>query len=365
MAVAQRIKNVTRDQDTVARLGADRFAVAVSGDWQTADFAHVLEARNEALFGQPFLLGQEELRVLATTGIAMFPGDGDDPESLVANAEAALRKAKEQNARFLFYGPEMNARVAESLRLESRLRRALEKGEMVLWYQPKVNVKTRQLTGFEALMRWQDPETGLVPPAKFIPLMEQTGLILEAGRWALSQVARDCRLWGVNRIKLPRVAVNVSPIQLRQKDFVATVVEAAVRMEEAGSMLDLEITETVIMGNVENIIPILQTLRGLGVEIAVDDFGTGYSSLAYIARLPIHDLKIDRSFVVGMTDNQDSLAIVKSVISLAHSLRLKVVAEGVETEEQAALLLKLGCDEMQGFLISQPVPPEEVSPLLR
>jgi EAL domain-containing protein (putative c-di-GMP-specific phosphodiesterase class I) len=200
----------------------------------------------------------------------------------------------------------------------------------------------------------------MVPPAKFIPLMEQTGLILEAGRWAMSQVARDCKLWATGGFKPPRVAVNVSPIQLRQKDFVATVVEAAARMEEAGSMLDLEITESVIMENVEAIIPILQTVRGLGVEIAVDDFGTGYSSLAYIARLPIHDLKIDRSFVVGMTQNEDSLIIVKSVISLAHSLRLNVVAEGVETEEQAALLLKLGCDEMQGYLFSAPVPPAEV-----
>jgi EAL domain-containing protein (putative c-di-GMP-specific phosphodiesterase class I) len=254
----------------------------------------------------------------------------------------------------------MNARIADSLRLENRLRRALENGEMVLWYQPKVSVKTRKLTGFEALMRWQDPETGLVPPAKFIPLMEQTGLILQAGRWAMSQVARDCKLWATGGFKPPRVAVNVSPLQLRQKDFVATVVEAARKTEEAGSMLDLEITESVIMENVETIIPILQTVRGLGVEIAVDDFGTGYSSLAYIARLPIHDLKIDRSFVIGMTQSEDSLTIVKSVISLAHSLRLNVVAEGVETEEQAALLLKLGCDEMQGYLFSPPVPPAEV-----
>jgi diguanylate cyclase (GGDEF)-like protein/PAS domain S-box-containing protein len=358
-AVAERITETVSDQDTVARLGADRFAMTVSGR-RMGDVAHVLEAGNDALFGQPFLLGQEELRVSATAGIAVFPGDGDNPEKLFANAEAALRKAKEQNARLLFYGPEMNARIADSLRLENRLRRALENGEMVLWYQPKVSVKTRKLTGFEALMRWQDPESGMVPPAKFIPLMEQTGLILEAGRWAMSQVARDCKLWATGGFKPPRVAVNVSPIQLRQKDFVATVVEAAARMEEAGSMLDLEITESVIMENVEAIIPILQTVRGLGVEIAVDDFGTGYSSLAYIARLPIHDLKIDRSFVVGMTQNEDSLIIVKSVISLAHSLRLNVVAEGVETEEQAALLLKLGCDEMQGYLFSAPVPPAEV-----
>jgi len=363
--VAQRIRNVVRDQDAVARLGADSFAVAVSGQWQAADFAHVLDARTEAIFGRPFPLGQEELRVSATVGIAMFPGDGANPESLFANAEAALGRAKEQNAPFLFYSPDMNARAAQSLRLENRLRRALETGEMVLWYQPKVSMGTRRLTGLEALIRWNDPETGMVAPANFIPLMEQTGLILDAGRWAMSQVARDCAQWTEESLNLPRVAVNVSPIQLRQSDFVERVVEAAKRTQEAGSGLDLEITESVIMESLEDTIRKLQTLRGLGINIAVDDFGTGYSSLAYIARLPVHALKIDRSFVVGMTEHQESLAIVKSIISLAHSLKLQVVAEGVETEEQAALLEQLGCDQLQGYLVSPPVPPERVSQLLQ
>jgi EAL domain-containing protein (putative c-di-GMP-specific phosphodiesterase class I) len=355
---------VTRDQDTVARLGADSFAVAVSGNWKIADLAQVLDARNEAVFGRPFLAGQEELRVSATAGIVMFPGDGENPESLFANAEAALRKAKEQSARFLFYSPEMNARVAESLRLENRLRRALENGEMVLWYQPKVSVKTRRVTGLEALIRWNDPETGMVGPAKFIPLMEQTGLILDAGRWAMSQVARDCLQWTTKSLKPPPVAVNVSPIQLHQTDFVDVVLEAVEKMREAGAALDLEITESVFMENLEDTIRKLQIVRGLGVNIAVDDFGTGYSSLAYIARLPIHALKIDRSFVVGMTGNEESLVIVKSIISLAHSLKLQVVAEGVETEGQAAQLEELGCDQLQGYLFNPPVPAKDVSRLL-
>ena len=361
-SVAQRIRETIRDQDTVARVDADLFAVAVSGNWRTGDVAHVLEARHKALFGQPFLLGQEEQRVFATSGVAMFPGDGDDPETLFANAEAALRKAKQQNARILFYGPEMNARIADSLRLENRLRRALDNGEMVLWYQPLVSVETRRPTGLEALMRWQDPETGVVPPARFIPLMEQTGLILDAGKWAMSQVGRDCKLWATGGFKPPRVAVNVSPMNSAE-GFLASVVDA-VRKTKWQAPARLEITESVIMENVETIIPILHTLREHGVEIAVDDFGTGYSSLAYIARLPIHDLKIDRSFIVGMTQTEDNLAIVKAVISLAHSLRLNVVAEGVETEEQAALLLELGCDEMQGYLFSPPVPPDQVPVLL-
>jgi len=330
-----------------------------------SEAARTLESHNLTIFGQPFVLGQEELLVSVTAGVVVFPDDGENPESLFANTEAALRKAKDEHARLLFYSPDMNARVADSLRMENRLRRALGNGEMVLWYQPKVNAKTRKIAGFEALMRWQDPETGMVAPGQFIPLMEQTGLILEAGRWALSQVVRDCRSWQAEGLTLPCVAVNVSPIQLAQKDFVAMVVEAAAQTEEAGASLDLEITESTIMENVESIIPILQRVRGLGVEIAVDDFGTGYSSLAYIALLPIHDLKIDRSFVVGMTESKDSLAIVRSVISLAHSLRLIVVAEGVETEEQAALLVQLKCDRMQGYLFSRPVPSQEVPELVR
>jgi EAL domain-containing protein (putative c-di-GMP-specific phosphodiesterase class I) len=346
-------------------VSSNGFAVAVS-TWEMADIAHLVEARSKALFERPFLLGQEELRVTATAGVALFPDDGDNPETLFANAEAALRDAKAQNARLQFYSPQMNARVADSLRMENRLRLALENGELVLWYQPKLSMDTRRITGFEALMRWQDPESTLmVPPAQFIPLMEHTGLILEAGRWALSQVARDCALWSAAGVKPPRIAVNVSPIQLRQKTFVADVIDAAAKTNETGGVLDLEITESVVMEHVETIIPVLKAIRGLGVEIAVDDFGTGYSSLAYIARLPINDLKIDRSFVVGMTESADNLAIVNSIISLAHSLRLVVVAEGVETEQQAALLLELGCDQMQGYLFSRAVPPQQVPELLR
>ncbi len=254
----------------------------------------------------------------------------------------------------------MNARVSESLRLETRLRRAIENDELVLWYQPKVELATRRMTGFEALMRWQDPESGMVPPAVFIPVMEQTGLILDAGAWALSQVARDCRLCGAHGFAPMRIAVNVSPIQLRQRDFVAGVLAAAAEMTRAGGRLDIEITESMVMEDINATVRVLRELGENGVRVAVDDFGTGYSSLAYIARLPVHALKIDRSFVVGMTQNEHSLAIVRAIISLARSLGLKVIAEGVETEGQAGLLQRLECDEMQGYLVSRPVPPEEV-----
>lgn len=364
-AISQRIKDSVRDEDTVARTSADSFAIAVAGAWRLQDVAHLVEARSRSLFGKSFTIGGEELRISATVGAAVYPNDAANQENLVANAEAALRSAKQQNVPLLFYAPEMNAQAAESLRLENRLRRALENQELVLWYQPKTDLKTGKVTGMEALMRWQDPESGLIPPMKFIPVMEQTGMILEAGSWALSQVAVDCRRWVSEGLKPPRIAVNVSPIQLRQKDFVSTVIEAAQATEEAGGALDLEITESVIMENVDAIIPKLQTIRGLGVEIYIDDFGTGYSSLAYIARLPIHALKIDRSFVVGMTQNEESLNIVNSVISLAHSLKLRVVAEGVETDAQTTLLGQLKCDEFQGYLTSKPVPPEKVLALLR
>jgi EAL domain-containing protein (putative c-di-GMP-specific phosphodiesterase class I) len=299
----------------------------------------------------------EEVRISATAGIAMYPADGMNAETVFANAEAALHRAKATSAPFLFYGREMNARVSESLRLETRLRRAIENDQLMLWYQPKIDLATRQLTGFEALMRWEDPESGLVPPAVFIPVMEQTGLILDAGAWALSQVARDCARCIEGRATATRIAVNVSPVQLRQPDFVVGVLAAAAELERAGGRLDLEITESMVMEDITATVRMLRELGEHGLQVAVDDFGTGYSSLAYIARLPVHALKIDRSFVVGMTQNEHSLAIVRSIISLARSLGLRVIAEGVETEAQAGLLQRLECDEMQGYLVSRPLPP--------
>jgi diguanylate cyclase (GGDEF)-like protein/PAS domain S-box-containing protein len=364
-AVADRIKAFVREQDTVSRMSADTFAVAASGPWTAETLARFVEACSRALFSQSYGMGSEELRVSATAGVAVFPADAELAETLVANAEAALRSAKQQNVPMLFYGPEMNARAAESLRTESRLRRALEARELVLWYQPKIDMKTGKLTGFEALMRWNDPDLGMIPPGNFIPIMEQTGLILEAGNWALLQVARDCAGWMDNVTTPVRIAVNVSPLQLREKDFVAKVIDAAQAIGRAGGCLDLEITESVIMENVEANIPKLQSVRDLGVRIYIDDFGTGYSSLSYIAKLPIYSLKIDRSFVVGMTQNKDSLNIVTSVISLAHSLDLCVVAEGVESDEQADLLNSLSCDEYQGYLFGRPVPASEVPAVVK
>jgi EAL domain-containing protein (putative c-di-GMP-specific phosphodiesterase class I) len=296
-------------------------------------------------------------------GLALFPNDGTDAETLLANAEAALRKAKESGERQVFYTPDLTERTGVSLTLENKLRRALENDEFVLHYQPKIEVESRRIVGAEALIRWQSPELGLVPPGKFIPLMEETGMILDVGTWALKRAAADHRRWTEKGLRPPRVAVNVSAIQLRQKDFVGAV-EQAILEGVAPTGIDLEITESLVMEDIEANISKLKEVRGLGLGIAIDDFGTGYSSLSYLAKLPVQILKIDRSFVITMLNEPDTMTLVQTIISLAHSLRLKVVAEGVDAEEQAKVLRLLRCDQMQGYLFSKPVPAEALIRLL-
>jgi len=329
-----------------------------------SDATHLFAERFAQAVASPIAVNGQELRVALKAGVAIFPGDGDTAEALCGNAEAALRKAKDSGQRHVFYTPEINARVAESLALENKLRRALEAEQFVLHYQPKVDTKTRALAGVEALIRWNEPELGLVPPAKFIPLMEETGIILQAGRWALNRAVADVQAWRARGFAAPRVAVNVSQVQLRQADFVKSVLEALEGFGENEPALDLEITESMVMQNFEATIRALQTLRGVGVETSLDDFGTGYSSLAYVSRLPVVALKIDRSFIIEMTTSHYARTIVQIVVTLAHSLGLKVIAEGVDAEEQATLLAALGCDQMQGYLISKPVPPEQIEALL-
>lgn len=286
----------------------------------------------------------------------MFPADGADADTLFRNAEAALNKAKTSNERYLFYNQAMNARVAENLGLENQLRLALEQNQFVLHYQPKVNLVSGKLVGVEALIRWNDPRTGLVPPDRFIPILEETGLIHEVGCWVLHQAIDAYLRWHSAGLPVVRIAVNVSPMQLRHHDFIAEIEQAIGIAPHAAAGLELEITESLIMENIPLSISTLQAIRALGVSIAIDDFGTGFSSLGYLARLPVDTLKIDRSFVIGMTDGPDGLALVSSIINMAHALKLKVVAEGVETEEQSRLLHSLECDEIQGFLFSKPVP---------
>jgi diguanylate cyclase (GGDEF)-like protein len=363
--VAARLRSAVRDEDTVARVGADHFAIAVAPSDRAADTIHWLLEQIAEAFSRPVLIDGVELRATLKTGIAMFPNDGASTEALCANAETALNHAKQSAVRYLFYAPEMNARVAESLALEHRLRRAIQDGRLALHYQPKVDVRTGQLAGLEALIRWQDSELGAVPPAKFVSVLEETGLILVAGRWALARAVEDILRWQAMGLTVPRTSVNVSAIQVRQKDFVDSVLDAIAGFGRAKPLLDVEITESVLVDDIDETTRKLHILRRAGVEISVDDFGTGYCSLSYLARLPVDVLKIDRSFVVRMREAGYPRNIVAMIVSLAHTLGLKVIAEGVEDREQVRLLKDLGCDQIQGYLVSRPVPAQEVEALLR
>jgi EAL domain-containing protein (putative c-di-GMP-specific phosphodiesterase class I) len=313
-------------------------------------------SQSAASLAQPFVIGDHELHVDLTVGIAFYPADGAGADSLLTNAEAALKQAKLHGEPFLFYEPAINARVAEKLTLENKLRRALERNEFMLHYQPKVELQTGQVRGVEALIRWNDPEHGLVSPARFIPLLEETGLILEVGQWALHRALEDWRSAAQSGAPTPRIAVNVSAIQLRRADFVECIARALSRAGGAEHGLDLEITESTLMESIGDNSHKLRELREMGVHFAIDDFGTGYSSLSYLAKLPVDSLKIDRAFIMTMSEEAQSMTIVSTIISLAHALDLSVVAEGVETEEQRSLLGALGCDEIQGYVFSRPVP---------
>ena len=351
------------DRSDLARISADHFAIILPGVKGRSSVTRRAQRMWTECFGQPFGIDGAELRVSGRAGIAVFPNDGQDAETLIRGAEAALRRAKETGERMVHHAAEMTERSAERLSLENRLRRALEREEFVLHYQPKVELDTRRLAGVEALIRWQSPEQGLVPPAQFIPLMEETGMILEAGDWALRQAVRDHKRWTALGLRAPRVAVNVSAVQLRKRDFLESLA-GALREGASPPGIDLEITESLVMEDIQGNIEKLKEARRLGVTIAIDDFGTGYSSLSYLARLPVQALKIDRSFIITMLQEPDTMTLVSTVISLAHSLKLKVTAEGVDDEEQAKVLRLLRCDEIQGFLHSRPLPFDGLSRLL-
>ena len=363
--VAERLENVLTSRESLARIESNSFAVLLRDIKHEADVAHALEKGILTALSQPFPVATEELRLSAQVGIALFPNDGADAESLFRNADAALKKAKNSGDPYLFYAPQMNARVAEQLKLENDLRNALVQDQYTLYYQPKFDLASGAMVGMEALIRWKHPERGMVSPGEFIPLLEETGMILEVGRWALERAALDHAAWSGAGLRPPRIAVNVSPVQLRRRDFVTYVADALGAVDRAAERIDIEITESMLMEDVEGSIAKLKAMQVMGLHVAVDDFGTGYSSLSYLARLPINSLKIDRSFIMQMSKSPEQMAIVSTVISLARALNLRVVAEGVETEEQANLLRLLRCDEAQGFLFSRPLPPEDLEGKLR
>ena len=353
--VAVRLQQAAGSECDVARIGINSYGIAVAGARDAGAVALAVDHLLRACFDAPFALGGTELRMAAKAGVALFPTDGTDAEALLRNAEAAVTKAKASADTLLFYAPEMNTRVAETLGLEGRLRQALEQGQFVLHYQPKQCLASGAVESAEALIRWRDPARGLVPPGDFIPVLEETGLIYEVGRWALAQALADNRRWREAGLAPMRVAVNVSSLQLRHRNFVAEVRDALADDPAAGEGLELEITESMVMEDVEHSRQSLHALREMGVTIAIDDFGTGFSSLSYLATLPADTLKIDRSFIMGMDAGAQGLALVSAIISMGHSLGLKIVAEGVETPAQCQQLALLGCDEIQGYVLSHPV----------
>jgi diguanylate cyclase (GGDEF)-like protein/PAS domain S-box-containing protein len=362
--IAERLESVVGDEGTLARLFGNTFALLVPAVESESFVGLLIENEVIEVLRESFVIDGTEVLASCRVGAAVFPSDGDSAEMLLGNAEAALKKAKASGQPYVFYAPVMNARVSEQLALETKLRRAVERDEFLLHYQPKVDLKTGAIVGLEALIRWRDPESGLVPPGKFIPLLEETGLIREVGRWVLERAALQYHEWVRAGHEPPRIAVNVSGLQLAAKDFVARLERVLMHYPDGASGIDLEITESVFVDDLDGSIKKLEAARRHGLTVAMDDFGTGYSSLSSLGRLPLDSLKVDRSFVLRMTEDPQSTSIVTTIISLGHALELKVVAEGVETAEQARLLRLLKCDQAQGYLIARPKPAEEIVSLL-
>jgi diguanylate cyclase (GGDEF)-like protein/PAS domain S-box-containing protein len=363
--VARRLQESVREGDTVARLGGDEFTLLLPGVHQALDAAKTAEKILAAL-RVPFQVEGRELFVTASVGISLYPDDGGDPETLIKNADTAMYRAKDQGRDALqLYAPVMNATALERLALENSLRKALAQDELTVFYQPIVDLGTGQVSSVEALLRWRHPQLGLVAPGEFVPLAEVTGLIVPMGPWVLRQACRQARAWHDRGLARVSVAVNLSARQIQQPDLVEQVTAALEESGLAARFLALEITESNAMQNAETTASALRALKAIGVRISIDDFGVGHSSLSYLRRLPIDTLKLDQSFVREIGSDPDQAAIVTAVMAMAHTLKLEVVAEGVETEEQLGFLAARGCDLIQGFLVSPALPASECEERLR
>ncbi|MGE5621925.1 MAG: EAL domain-containing protein [Bacillota bacterium] len=356
--VAGWLEGEVRDAGLLARFGSDRFAVVLPQAGHGEGAARFAEHMTGAFSQHAFRLDSTPVRLGAKVGVALYPDDGADAETLFRHAEAALNLAKAGTARYLFYTQRMTEEIASEMALENQLRTAYGHGEFVLYYQPKLDIASGRTDSAEALLRWRSPDLGLVPPARFIPMLEESSLIHEVGRWVVQQVVADQERWRAAGLRPMRVAANLSTLQLQHPRFIENFRDDLSAMRTASGM-EIEVTESAIMANPAESIENLRAIRARGVRIAIDDFGTGYSSLNYLLKLPADTLKIDRSFIVDMTTKPESLALVSTIIDLAHSLNLKVVAEGVETDEQLNLLRLLRCDEIQGYYLSAPIPREE------
>jgi diguanylate cyclase (GGDEF)-like protein len=354
--VAERLRGCTRAPDTIARLGGDEFAIIATGVEDPSDAATLAKRIRESIT-RPYYIDGHQILADISIGISVAPVDAVEPDLLLKNADMALYGAKaDGRGTYRFFEPEMDARMKARRELDMDLRRALVKDEFELYYQPLVNLQSNEITAFEALLRWNHPVRGLISPADFIPIAEETGLIIPLGEWVLRRACRETANWPDNI----KVAVNLSPAQLKSRNLTEVVIDALATSGMAPDRLQLEITETVLMQNTFNTLATLEKLRALGVQIALDDFGTGYSSLSYLRSFPFDKIKIDRSFIQDLSNGAEPLAIVHAVAGLAKSLNMISTAEGVETEQQLATLQSVGCVEMQGYLFSRARPPAEI-----
>jgi len=348
----------------LAHLEGGSFAAAVLDCDSYEEAVRLIHDRMTAAFGKPLAVGGHEIPVTLRAGLARYPENGADSETLLQNAEAALHKARNTGERFLRYRRELSAEVADRLALERRLRTALDGNQFALYYQPKVSIATGELVGAEGLLRWNDPQSGVVAPAVFLPVLESTGLIVDVGEWVIQQAAHDLARWVEQGLKPIRLAVNVSPLQLRDPQFAARFFAAAGRGATGAGGIDIEITEGALLDDTVFLGRTLQVLRDEGVRVAIDDFGTGYSSLSRLADLPVDTLKIDRSFISRLAGDKTAQAVVATIVSLARAFNLNTVAEGVEREEELALLRELQCEQSQGYLHSRPLRVEDFEALL-
>ncbi|MDN3513682.1 MAG: PAS domain S-box protein [Candidatus Brocadia sp.] len=365
-AVAGRLKGCIRKIDTVSRLGGDEFTFIVTDIDHIQDAALIAQKIHDILISPSFQVEGHEVHITPSIGIAMYPSDANDADNLIKKADTAMYHAKEQGRNtFKFYTEEMNVKNLERITLENGLRKAMGKGELLVYYQPQVDISNGQITGIEALVRWKHPELGMIYPVKFIPVAEETSLIIPIGEWVLMKACTQTKAWQDAGFPQLRLAVNLSVRQVKQKNFVDTATQILERTGFSPHHLDFEITESILMQNDLTIITALNKLKELGIRFAIDDFGTEYSSLCYLKRFPIDTLKIDRSFVQDITTNPDDAAIVTAIIAIADSLKLKVVAEGVENKEQIAFLRKLHCNKIQGYVYSHPLPAVDIEHLLQ
>jgi diguanylate cyclase (GGDEF)-like protein len=362
--VGQRLRSVARAADTLARLGGDEFVMLAVSVRSREEGLHIAE-HALAMFKPAIRLEGVDLQCVSSIGIAFYPADASSASALLSHADAAMSCAKQSEIKVQCFVPGMKPTANAKAQLEAELREALRRGELELHYQPKIDVLTGAVHSAEALIRWRHPERGLVPPAEFIPLAEETGLIGPIGEWVIREACQQTRRWQDDGLASLRVAVNLSPSQFRHGNLLVTMRQA---LDEAGldpRYLEVELTESTVMSDAEGSVTILEQLSQMGVLVSVDDFGTGYSSMSYLRRFPVDKLKIDRSFINEIVSRPDDASIVRAIVSLAHSLRLKVVAEGVETREQLDFLKILGCDQYQGYFFSPALPAAQFAELLR